>query len=152
MTALFDSPSHEQVTSTKWDESAVRAAIATIVAEAEEHFNGETWPVHPADEAYSGTDVYYTHGLWAGAAGMLWALDALDRAGAVSLKRDYRDAPDAVYAGYVAGAGSGNPAVPGLWTGESGILLVAELLRPDERRAALLLAASNGTRTTQRSS
>jgi hypothetical protein len=139
VTALFDPPSHEQVTSTEWEEAVVRAAIAAIVAEAEEHFNGETWPVHPADETYSGTDVYATHGLWVGAAGMLWALDALDRAGAVSLERDYRDVPARVYAGYLAGAGGESPAVPGLWMGESGILLVAELLEPNAGRAALLL-------------
>ena len=44
MNALFDPPSHEQATSTGWDESAVRAAIAT---EAEEHLKGETWPGRP---------------------------------------------------------------------------------------------------------
>ena len=71
MTALFDPPSHEQVTSTEWDEGVARTAIAAIVAEAEEHFNGETWPGHPADEEDAGTDVYATHGLWTG----LWTGD-----------------------------------------------------------------------------
>jgi hypothetical protein len=77
--ALFDPASHEQVTTAEWDEGLIRASVAGIVAEAEEQFDRETWPVHPLDEAYSGTDIYATHGLWAGAAGVVWALHALER-------------------------------------------------------------------------
>lgn len=139
MTVLFDPPSHEEVTVTAWDESVVRAAIAGIVAEAEEQFDGEIWPVHPRDEEYTGLNIYTTHGLWTGAAGMLWALDALERKGAVSLDRDYRDVPGILYDSFRARADEDFPVVPGLWVGESGILLVAELLQPDPGRAALLL-------------
>jgi hypothetical protein len=133
---LYAPTEHEQLTDVPWDEQRVRAAIREIAAGADGAFDPSTlWPVHPRDEDYIGIDVYTTHGLWTGAAGVLWALDWLAREGAVDLARDYTDAADGLHADYIREVGGETPAVPSLWCGEAGILLVAQLIAPDPARA-----------------
>ncbi|MGI8974727.1 MAG: lanthionine synthetase C family protein [Gaiella sp.] len=135
---LFLAGSHEPLVADRWEESEVRARIQEIVAEAEAAFHEQGWwPLHPADEEYLGTDVYTTHSLWSGAAGMLWALVALERVGVVELQRDYCEAAARLSREYVVltDAAGEEPTPPGLWLGEAGVLLVAELIDPDPARA-----------------
>jgi Lanthionine synthetase C-like protein len=139
---LFDPEAHEPLVETSWDEARVRAAVREIAAEAESAFDpADLWPVHPRDENYTGTDVYTTHGLWSGAAGMLWGLHRLAGVGAVELSRSYADAAASLHGDYVRRAGGETPAVPGLWCGEAGILLMAEIVAPGSGAADRLLAA-----------
>jgi lantibiotic modifying enzyme len=133
---LFDPAHHEELVAREWDEARVRAAVREIVAEAEGAFDdGAWWPLHPRDAEDAPIDVYWTHGLWSGAAGVLWALHRLARAGAVTLERDYAFAAARLHGDYLRRAGGDMPAVPGLWAGEAGILLVAHMLAPDAARA-----------------
>jgi hypothetical protein len=143
---LYSPSEHEPLTTAAWDEEAVRAAVRAIVARAERAFDpASLWPVHPRDVDVDvdggGVDVYLTHGVWSGAAGVLWALHHLAAVGAVALGRDYAPVAAGLHDDYVRQAGGPTPAVPGLLVGESGILLVAELMEPDPARADRLLDA-----------
>jgi len=137
---LFAPEAHERCGGAPWQDMAVLDRIRAIVADTEDQFIADSWwPLHPADEEYLGRNVYTTHALWTGAAGILWALDALARAGAVELRRDYRPAASQLHADYLANADDEHPVVPGLWRGEAGTLLVADRIAPDPARAARLL-------------
>lgn len=115
------------------------ASVGEIVAETEAELRADgVWPLHPRD-AEDGDDAYMTHGLWAGAAGVLWALADLRRSGIGSPSFDLAGTADRLHAGYLARADEQNPAVPGLWMGEAGLLLVADALAPDAARRERLL-------------
>jgi len=118
----------------------VLASVREIVAETESQLGPEGfWPLHPRELEYLGEDAYATHGLWSGAAGTLWALADLRRSGVGSESADLVGAADRLHAGYLARVDDENPAVPGLWMGEAGILLVADALAPDAARRERLL-------------
>ena len=78
---------HRALTHDAWSETAVRAAIEDIVADAIAQFDPETfWPAHPSDDwVGDGNPCFY----W-GAAGVMWALDYLHRIGASSVTADFR--------------------------------------------------------------
>lgn len=76
---MYDPARHAALTTVDWDPAAARAAIGEIVADATAAFDPERfWPAHPQDENTPDG----TTGLYLGAAGMLWGLDYLARAGA----------------------------------------------------------------------
>ena len=129
---LFDPSSHEPLTDRPWDDSRVRNAIATVVADAESAFDEHSlWPAHPLDE--DGEALPPVASLYLGASGVIWALARLERVGVVDLRRDwasvavslverYHAQPD--FQDYVDGP------VPSLWMGAAGILLVAHTVAP----------------------
>ncbi len=139
LTELYDPGSHEPLIETPWDKARVRAAIAAIVGETEDAFSPESlWPPHPRD--WEEGDPERAAGLYLGAAGMIWALHALERAGAAELRRDwsavaaslpeqFRRQPDFPEDEFVRG----------LWMGEAGVLLVAHSLAPSPDIEASLL-------------
>jgi hypothetical protein len=140
---LFDPASHEPLSGRPWDEAAARAAIAAIAADAEGAFDEEgLWPEHPADE--EGGPLTEIASLYLGASGVIWALDELARLGALELRHDWARVAAALPARYLAApdfpedAGS---AVPSLWMGETGILLVAHRLSPAAEQEERLLAS-----------
>ena len=136
---LHDATQHEELGAEPWDEGRVRAAIRQIVAETEEAFDPDLWwPLHPSDEDGTAFDLYATHALYVGAAGVLWALHRLATADVVQLSHDYTSAAARLHEDYLRHTGGEAPAVPGLWAGEAGVLLVADLLAPDPRRRARL--------------
>jgi hypothetical protein len=124
---LFDPRAHEALTKRAWDADRARAAIGAIVAETESAFARESlWQPHPLDEEEDEPPLGRLASLYLGAAGVIWALHALERAGDVELGRDwsevavslperYRREPDFPEEG----------VVPSLFLGEAGILLVA---------------------------
>ena len=128
---LFDPRAHEALTETAWDTDRAGAAIREIVAEAERAFEHDSlWPPHPLDEDDDEPPLGQVACLYLGAAGVIWALHALERGGAVELGREwaavaaslperYRAAPDFPDDG----------VIPSLWFGEAGILLVAQCWR-----------------------
>jgi hypothetical protein len=82
--ALFDPRRHLALAPEAWDAAVARAAIREIVDDTLERFDPDGfWPPHPLDEGagQSPTSLYF------GAAGVLWALDHLRRAGAVEFAR-----------------------------------------------------------------
>ena len=140
MSKLFTPACHEPLTTTGWDEDWVLDAVREIVAETERHLDPERlWPLHPRDVEYMGDDAYATHGLWAGAAGVLWALADLRQRGIGSDSVDLVGAAERLHADYLARVDDENPAVPGLWMGEAGILLVTDALAADAARRERLL-------------
>jgi lanthionine synthetase-like protein len=129
---LFDPRAHVPLTERAWDADRARAAIGAIVAETESAFAHESlWQPHPLDEDEGEPPLERVASLYLGAAGVIWALHALQRAGVVELGRDwgevavslperYREEPDFPEDGIL----------PSLSFGEAGILLVAHTLAP----------------------
>ena len=132
LSELIDPDAHEPVTDAVWDADRARAAVAAIVSETEASFDpDDLWPPHPLDEEEDESPLGRVASLYLGAAGVIWALHALERAGLVEARRDwgevaltlpdrYRAEPDFPAVG----------VVPSLWMGEAGILLVAHTLAP----------------------
>ena len=147
MSELYDHQSHEPVTDTAWSEAAARAAIGEIAADAEAAFDPETlWHAHPLDT--DGGPLPSPTGFYLGASGVIWALDALRRAGAVELRRDWPEVaaglPDRYAAAPDLPESTGGGAVPSLLVGEAGILLVAHRLAPAQWQVDRLLEVVRG--------
>jgi Lanthionine synthetase C-like protein len=138
---LFDPRAHEPLTESGWDPDRARAAIGAIVAETEDTFTRDSlWPPHPLDDDEDEPALQRVTSLYLGASGVIWALYALQRAGVVELGRDwsevattlperYREEPDFPDDG----------AIPSLFFGEAGILLVAHTLAPSRSLEQSLL-------------
>jgi hypothetical protein len=129
---LVDPDAHERLTETSWNAERARAAVAAIVSETEGAFDAdELWAPHPLDEEEDEPPLRRVASLYLGASGVIWALQALERASVAGARRDwagvavtlpdrYRSEPDFPKEG----------VVPSLWMGEAGILLVAHTLAP----------------------
>jgi hypothetical protein len=96
--------------------------------------------VHPHDEEPDDAEWTWL-GLYLGAAGIVWALDDLGRAGAVDLRRDYATIANALHARYLASA---DEPKAGLLMGEAGILLAAQRVAPTADRAEAIRALAAG--------
>jgi hypothetical protein len=129
---LIDPDAHEPVTDAVWDADRARAAVAAIVSETEASFDpNDLWPPHPLDEDEDEPPLGRVASLYLGAAGVIWALHALERAGLVEARRDWGEVALTLHDRYRAEPDF--PAVgvvPSLWMGEAGILLVAHTLAP----------------------
>jgi Lanthionine synthetase C-like protein len=110
-------------------------------------------PAHPLDEEQGPLPAVAS--LYLGASGVIWALDELQRAGAADLRRDWRATAAGLHERYLARPDfpevTGGAAVPSLWMGEAGILLVGHRLAPARWQEERLLAcvrenAANPTR------
>ena len=145
---LYDPSLHEPPTDEAWAEDRVRGGIQALVADAESAFDPEK--LWPADD----WDVYRTEAplrdLYVGAAGVIWALDSLQRSGHAEVGIDlsaaalrtlelFRVRPD--YADW-SGNGFEPPSTPAasLFLGEAGILLVAWRVGPADELADALHA------------
>src|ERR1051325_11478123 len=129
---LYDPAHFEPLTDEPWDPAHVADAIATIVVDTDAAFDPEgLWP---AEEWYGWEEPLPLKNLYVGAAGVIWALDALRRRGHAETSLDLaaaalrtvelkRAAPD-----YTAD----DHYHPGaLITGETGPVLVALRLASD---------------------
>lgn len=81
---LFDRTRHTELVAEPWCESRAREAIERIAAQARANFDPQRWwPAHPLDrDDVSGGAPEAS--LYCGGAGVVWALDALQRAGAIA--------------------------------------------------------------------
>jgi hypothetical protein len=140
---LYDPPSHEPLTARPWDEGRVRSAIAAIAADTEGAFDAdELWPAHPAD--LSDGPLPRVSTVYLGAAGVIWALDRLQRSGLTDLRRDWAAVATGLYEHYLAKPDYQDDVagtVPSLWMGEAGILVVAHTLAPAAWQEERLLTA-----------
>ena len=129
---LFDPRAHVALAGRPWDADRARAAIGAIVAETESAFAHESlWRPHPLDEEDDEAPLGRVASLYLGAAGVIWALHALERAGAVELGRDWGEVAVTLPERYRADPDFPEDGVmPSLWFGEAGILLVAHTLAP----------------------
>ncbi len=76
---LYEPAEFDRLTDKPWDPARVEDAIATIVADADAAFDADAlWPAHEWDGWEEQPPLKC---LWVGAAGVIWALDALRRRG-----------------------------------------------------------------------
>ena len=131
---LYRPEAFEPLTEESWEEGRVRDAIAAIVADADRAFDADA--LWPADEWDAWTSPVPLKSLYVGAAGVVWALDALRRRGHAESRLDLaaaalrtlelrREQPD-----FPAGIDLPPLADAGLLSGESGVLVVAWRLAP----------------------
>jgi len=143
---LYDPSAHEARVDSPWNEARVRSAVREIVADADRGYNAGSgsWPLHPRDAGGADDDhAAVSHGVYMGAAGMLWGLDRLARAGAADSALDLHAAATSLHDGYLVNCHAPEEPMPSVWVGESGVHLVAETIAPESAgaaRAAALLA------------
>lgn len=140
---LYRPEAFEPLTDKPWDEERVRARIREIVADADGAYTPEAF--WPADEWDGWNTPLPLKSLYVGAAGVIWALDALRRRGygstldvaaaARSNVERWREEPD-----YLRELELPSRAASGLLTAESGILVVAWRLSPSDDLADALYA------------
>jgi hypothetical protein len=140
---LYELAHFEAVTDERWDPARVEDAIAAIVADADAAFDREAlWPAH---EWEGWEEPLPLKTLYVGAAGVIWALDALRRRGHAETSIDLvaaglrtlelkRAAPDFTADDHY------HPAA--LFTGETGPLFVAFRLVSDPALADDLHASA----------
>jgi hypothetical protein len=141
---LYEPEQFEPLSDEPWAPGRIEDAIAAIVADADAAFDrAALWPAHEQDEHRAGPAKV----LYDGAAGVIWALDALRRRGRAETSLDLaaaasraleleRAAPDAVADEHYR---------PGsLMDGETGPLLLACRLAPDPALADDLHALVRG--------
>lgn len=141
---LFEPDAHEPLAGEPWNADTIRAAIAAIVADAEDAFD-EGWPLHPQDVDDDSVDTRY-RGVYIGGAGVVDGLRRLARRGFVDLHRDY--------VRYLERSLEAEPDFPdsagSVWMGELGIRLVLQRLAPSaanlERMSELIAANAQDER------
>jgi Lanthionine synthetase C-like protein len=140
---LWSPGAHEELGGEPWSAGRARDAIAAICRDAEDAFGTERlWPAHPLDGDVTPDELKT---VYLGAAGIIWALDRLSRAGVHQPAHDW----PMVAAQLAAGAG---PLPRSLLAGRTGILLVAWLVGPDTATAGRLadaVAANIGNETNE---
>jgi hypothetical protein len=122
---LFSADLHEPLIEAAWAPAAVEAEIRAIVRDAEEALSPDWWPGHPRDYEEGDPDVW--HGVYLGAAGVLWALDHLGSG------LDHVRLAGALLESYLRRPEFDRP--PSAWIGESGIARVAWRLAPSDALA-----------------
>jgi len=125
---LYDPRKFERLTDTPWDEDRVRGGIAEIVADADEAFDEQgLWPADEWDAWQTPTPL---KNLYVGAAGVIWALDALRRRGHAESRLDLARAIDRALEAWrerpeiLTGLELPTPAAASLLMSGSGILAV----------------------------
>ncbi len=142
---LFDPHVHERLTADGWDPGRVGAAIREIAEDAEESFD-DGWPTHPQDADDEVDENRRFRTVYLGGAGVVQALDSLQRRGLVELRRDYVPYLERTY----------EPDFPdydherSLWMGETGIRLVLHRLSPSRENADRLAELIAGNAEDER--
>jgi hypothetical protein len=145
LTALFDPARHEPLTDEAWDPDRARAAIRSIVDDAESAF-GDGWPTHPEDaETPADLDRRFRT-VYIGGAGVVRALIELNERRLVELRRDYVPYLEQPYD---ADFPDESPD-PSLWMGETGIRLVLQRCAPAAENVDRLEALIRANRGDER--
>lgn len=127
---LFEPDAHERLIGDRWEPGRVHAAIREIVEDAEGSFD-DGWPNRPQVNSKDSDEARRFRTVYMGGAGVVQALDSLQRRGLVELRRDYvsylerryeSDFPDADHE-------------RSLWMGETGIRLALQRLSPSRENA-----------------
>jgi hypothetical protein len=141
---LYRPEDFEPLTDEPWDEPRVRDAIHAIVADTDAAYGGdELWP---ADEWDGWGAALPLKNLYAGAAGVVWALDVLQKRGHAETGLDLADAAARTLAAWRREpdfmSGTELPALrqSSLLCGETGILVVAWRLARSQELADDLFA------------
>jgi Lanthionine synthetase C-like protein len=138
---LVDPERHEPLIADAWDETAARNWIARYADHAQTTFSrAQLWPVHPLDVEEGDRGAGHPM-IDVGAAGVIWALDKLARAGATGPLADFAPVVDELEARNTALVEPRGHGVEGLLAGRSGILLLRYRLASD--RATVDAAAAS---------
>ncbi|MFQ4140360.1 lanthionine synthetase C family protein [Nodosilinea sp. PGN35] len=126
---LYQPKRHETLAAPPWNESQVRAAIAAIAHDTQHQWSEQAhWPIHPLDRDFPPpVPAYMT--LYAGAAGVVWALHYLHLAQAIALDLDLPAIVTAIHETYRQAPDTGS-VVPSFFLGEVGVALVHWRLCP----------------------
>jgi lanthionine synthetase-like protein len=153
---LYPAELHEPLTETRWNETHVRDAIRVIAADADSAYDAEAlWPAHEWDAWQAALPL---KNLYAGAAGVAWALDALRRRGFVETALEpadvarraldeFRREPD-----FIGGEALPERKRSSLFCGETGPVHVAWLTAPSgelEDELFELVRANLGNETNE---
>lgn len=139
---LHDPDRHAALGGAPWDPGAARAAVAAIAADAVATFSPEhLWPVHPLDD--EGEEVPLPM-MYCGAAGVIFALDRLVRAGVDAARYDFRPHLDDIERRNLALAPQWGHGAEGLLMGRAGQLLLRHRLSPSPAVEAALAASIVG--------
>ena len=139
---LYSPEAHEPLAGEPWSQARARAAIAAIVADAEDAFD-DGWATHRRDVEEPREATIRFRNVYLGGAGVVEALQRLERRGFAELRRDYVP--------YLERSLDAPPDFPqedserSLWVGETGIRLVLQRLAPSPEnleRLAQLIAAN----------
>jgi hypothetical protein len=134
--ALFDPKRHEPLVAAAWNETAARAWIACYVDDAHDTFSAaDLWPAHPLDLDGEDPGVAFTR-IDCGAAGVIWSLDHLARAGAAAGAADFMPVIEELEARNTAQVEPKGHGIEGLLAGRSGILLLQHQLAMDRAASA----------------
>ncbi|MFI5316219.1 MAG: lanthionine synthetase C family protein [Myxococcota bacterium] len=139
--ALFEPHRHEPLVDIPWEEGQARSAIERIAADTHAAFTEEgLWPIHPIDRSPERAEVLKP--LYYGAAGVIWTLHRLQRAGLAELRHDYLPAVRGLLEAHRADSLrlTGAPIL-GYPVGDAGILLLHWTLAPADALASELHAA-----------
>ena len=140
MPVLFEPSRHESLAGAAWDERVARDAIERIVEDTLARGTPHTlWPVHPLDNEHGDSRAPIT-GLDIGAAGVVWALDRLARAGATRQRIDLRAGLEDLAARNVAQVRPLGYGVESYLIGRAGVLLTQFRVAPDPAVADHLLS------------
>ncbi len=142
---LFDPARHEPLVDRRWDADAARAAIAAIVDDTLAAYSpGGLWPPHPLDLDVGDDPRAPSTTTYMGAAGVIWALDWLARAGATRRHRDFAAGLPDLVARNLEQVTPWGHGIDGLLVGRAGVLLLSCRLSPsaanDDRLAASIAA------------
>ena len=121
---LFDPKRHEPLTDVAWNEAAARAWIARYADDAQTALSPERlWKTYPRD---TGNDIGDTPCpmIYFGAAGVIWALDRLARAGAIAPTIDFAPVVADLVARNTILTKPWGHGIDGLLMGNSGIRLL----------------------------
>jgi hypothetical protein len=137
---LFDPDVHESLIDDAWSPDRARTAIREIVEDTEDAFD-DGWPTHPRDFLHEDDETRHYRAFYCGGAGVVRALDTLQRRGLVDLRRDYVSYLDRPYEPDVPD----DDRVSSLMDGDTGIRLVLHQLAPSSENADRLaeLVAQN---------
>ena len=138
---LFSPEAHEGLADEPWSADRARAAIASIVADAESAFD-DGWLLHPLDKEKDDDPGARFRTVYMGGAGVVDALRRLEQRGFVELRRDYVPYLERSLEADPDFADEG--AERSLWMGETAIRLVLQRLAPSranlERLSELITA------------
>lgn len=139
---LHDPHRHEPLAGAPWDPDVVRAAVAAIAADAVATFSPDhLWPVHPLDDEGEAAPLPM---MYCGAAGVIFALDRLARAGVDAALHDFRPYLDDIERRNLALAPSWGHGADGLLMGRAGQLLLRHRLSPSPAVEDALAASIAG--------
>lgn len=134
---MFEPARHVPLSRQPWDPAAARAAIGEIIDDAVAAFDAARfWPAHPLDDGMRDGSTT----LYAGAAGTIWALDYLHRAGLAHAIPDFGPILPRLLDENRREYGSFGwyPAHASLLMGEVGALLLAMRIAPSAAAAEQL--------------